>query len=199
MFKDCRVYGCHRPARAGTQDGLDSRFCRSHSDHHARHGSPYKGSYGASELAPYRRQAMEWLEANKDDRFVCNAIDRVRGLYDRAGPHVEAFRLRGLSPRDRAWAAWARLRKANVDPRRVLAAQLAIDAIIRGDPQPELKPEFRRVQVAKVVHRMASGSHRRWTGEDGRTTELHVYPRSRGAVLRHIGTDLDQISELLRL
>ena len=157
MFKDCRVYGCHRPARAGTQDGLDRRFCRSHSDHHARHGSPYKGSYGASELAPYRRQAVEWLEANKDDRFVRNAIDRVHGLYDRAGPHVEAFRLRGLPPRDRAWAAWARLRKADVDPRRVVAAQLAIDAIIRDDPQPELDTR-KNPPLSAVLPRGSSGA-----------------------------------------
>ena len=197
MFKDCRVYGCNRPARAGTQDGLDRRFCRSHADHHARHGSPYKSSYAAHELSPHRKAAMTWLTQNEDDRWVRNALDRIRGLYHRAGPHIEAFRLRGLSPRDRAWAAWARLRNAEIDPRRVVAAQLAVEAAIRADPQPELKREFQRVQVAKAVHRMASGSHRSWPQGDGGTTALHVFPRSRGAVLRHFGGDIEEATELI--
>ncbi|TGV68263.1 hypothetical protein EN792_065890, partial [Mesorhizobium sp. M00.F.Ca.ET.149.01.1.1] len=54
MFTRCRVVGCSRPARAGTGDGLDTRFCRSHADHYARHGSPYKASYSAREINPYR-------------------------------------------------------------------------------------------------------------------------------------------------
>ena len=99
MFSRCRVFGCDKPARAGTDDGLDTRFCRSHADHYARHGSPYKRSYTAKEIAPYRKAALTWLEANEGDMWVRNAVDRVETLYRTAGPHVEAFRLRGLSPR----------------------------------------------------------------------------------------------------
>ena len=36
----------------------------------------------------------------------------MEGLYGRAGPFVEVFRLRGLTPQERARAAWARLREA---------------------------------------------------------------------------------------
>lgn len=67
--------------------------------------------------------------------------------------------------------------------------------------------EFKRVQAAKVVHRMASGSHRRWEIEVAdrhnrgtmktRVTELHVFPRSRGRVLRHIGKSLEEAVDLL--
>ncbi len=196
MFSRCRVVGCSRPARAGTEDGLDTRFCRSHSDHYARHGSPYRPSYGAREVAPYRDAALAWLMAHEGDTYVRNAVDRATTLLQASGPHVEAFRLRGLSPQDRAKAAWARLRKAAVDPRRVVAAWLAIEMIIRDDPQADLKAEFKRVQVAKLVHRMASGTHKKW-GEGVSATELHVYPRSRGRVLRHIGEALGQATELL--
>lgn len=197
MFTRCRVMGCAKPARAGTGDGLDTRFCRSHADHYARHGSPYKPSYTAKEVAPYRKAAMAWLEMNEGDLYVRNAIDRVRTLYETAGPHIEAFRLRGLSPQARAKAAWARLRKANIDPRRAVAAWLAVEMIIQDDPQPDTKPEFKRVQAAKLVHKMASGTHKRWDGAPGGTKELHVFPRSRGRVLRHIGSDLEQAVELL--
>lgn len=196
MFSRCRVVGCSRPARAGTEDGLDTRFCRSHADHYARHGSPYKRSYTGKEIAPYRKAALAWLEEHRDDERVQNAIGRVRTLYDMAGPHVEAFRLRGLSPEARAKAAWARLRKAKVEPSRVVAAWLAVEMILRDDPQAEQKVEFKRVQAAKLVHRMASGTHKRWT-EGAGVTELHVYPRSRGRVLRHIGEDLERASELV--
>lgn len=196
MSRHCRVIGCDKPARAATDDGLDTRFCRSHADHHSRHGSAYKGSYTAKELAPYRKAALAWLEANAEDKWVRNAVDRVDTLYRAAGPHIEAFRLRGLSSEERAKAAWARLRKAAVDPRRVVVAWLTIQLAIRTDPQPETKAEFMRVQTAKVVHRMASGTHKQW-GEGSTATELHVYPRPRGRVLRHIGSDIEQAVELL--
>lgn len=196
MFTRCRVIGCDRPARAGTKEGLDTRWCRSHADHYSRHGSPYKGSYAATQLAPYRRLAVDWLEAHRDDLTIRNAVDRVTGLYAAAGPHVEAFRLRGLQPEARARAAWARLRKRKVDPIRVIAAWLAIEMIIRDDPQPETKLEFKQVQAAKLVHKMASGTHKVW-GEGPAVKSLHVYPRSRGRVLRYVGVDLQQASELV--
>lgn len=196
MFTRCRVLGCGKPARAGTTDGLDTRFCRSHSDHLARHGSAYKPSYTAKEITPYRKAAHVWLEANADNVWVTNAIERVETLYRAAGPHVEAFRLRGLSPDDRTRAAWARLRKAKVDPRRVVAAALAVEMVIRDDPQAETKAEFKRVQTAKLVHKMSSGTHKQWGSGIG-ATELHAYPRSRGRVLRHIGRDVELACELL--
>jgi hypothetical protein len=196
MFSRCRVVGCSRPARAGTEDGLDTRFCRPHADHYARHGSPYKRSYTGKEIAPYRTAALAWLEKHQDERWVRNAIHRVRTLYETAGPHVEAFRLRGLSPEARAKAAWARLRKAEVDPFRVVAAWLAVEIIMKNDPQGERKVEFKRVQAAKLVHRMASGTHKRW-GEGDAAIELHVYPRSRGQVLRHLGVALEEACALL--
>lgn len=197
MFKNCRVIGCKKLARAASEDGLDTRFCRSHADHYARHGSPYKRSYTAAEINPYRRAAMGWLLAHDSDRWVANALQRVEGLYGRAGPHVEAFRLRGLSPRERANVAWARLRHHKVDPRIVVAAWLAVEAVTRDDPKAERKREFKQVQAAKLVHRLASGSHKRWTQERSGVRELHVYPPSRGKVLRYLGKDLEAATELL--
>lgn len=197
MFKTCRVIGCKKTARAGTGDGLDTRFCRSHADHYARHGSPYRSSFKAAEINPYRRAAVEWLIANENDRLVKNAVQRVHGLYERAGPQVEAFRLRGMSPKDRAKAAWSRLRKHGVDPRVVVAAWLAVEAKTVADPRAEMKTEYKRVQAAKIVHRLASGSHKSWPQGTGKATELHVYPASRGNILRHVGEDLEQAVELL--
>ncbi|MGV8865061.1 MAG: hypothetical protein ACOH2T_28415 [Pseudomonas sp.] len=192
----CRVVGCGNPARASTDDGLDRLFCRSHAEQYSRHGSPYRKSYTATQVRPYRAAAVAWLTANKDDPWVRNSIDRVKGIYSSAGSHVEAFRLRGLSPEERADAAWARLRKAGVDPLKVVAMALAVEMIIRDDPQADHKAEFKQVQAAKLVHRLASGTHKRW-GEGAASTELHVYPRSRGRVLRHIGEAALEVCELV--
>lgn len=192
----CKVFGCGRPARAAAGEGLDNRFCRPHAEFFQRHGSPYKRSYTAAELKPFRRAALAWVKANEADPFVANAIQRVRGLYASAGPHVEAFRLRGLTPAERARAAWARLRRAERDPREVVAAWLTIEMAVEADPQPVRTREFKQVQAAKLVHRMASGSHRRWERPDG-VVEMHVYPHSRGQVLRHVGAALEEAMELL--
>ena len=197
MFKMCRVIGCKQPARAGTQDGLDTRFCRSHADHYSRHGSPYKRSYSAAEINPYRRAAVEWLLANKSDRWVANAIQRVSTLYANAGPYEEAFRLRGLPPRERARKAWARLRKREVDPLLVVSVWLAVEMVVRDDTQGVESVEFKRVQAAKIVHRLASGTHKQWAQGVGGPNELHVYPASRGNVLRYIGKDVQGAAELL--
>jgi len=142
-----------------------------------------------------------------ENLWVRNAIDRVNGLYRSAGTHEEAFRLKGKNPKERAAIHWTRLRKAEIDPRLVVAAWLAVEMVIRDDSQPVSTKEFKRIQAAKLVHRMASGTHRRWEQEivgannpsRGRmlVTEMHVYPRSRGRVLRHIGEDLETAVELL--
>jgi hypothetical protein len=157
MFGYCRVIHCGRPARAGTSDGLDERYCRAHADHNQRHGSPLKGSYTARELNPYRRAALAWVVGHEDSRWVQNAVQRVQSLYQQAGPYIEAFRLRGLSPQDRAKAALARLRQHGIDPRLVVAAWLAVELVILDDLQPVHSAEYKRVQAAKVIHRMASG------------------------------------------
>lgn len=208
MYGYCRVIGCGKPARAGTSDGLDMKFCRAHAEHFQRHGSPYQRSYTAKELNPYRRAALAWLLENEHEDWVQNAIQRIQSLYQQAGPHVEAFRLRGLRPKERAMAALARLRKHDIDPRLVIAVWLAVEMILRDDPQAALTPEYKRVQVAKVVHRMASGSQKRWEREVQTrdrfgsfprlvVEEMHVYPRSRGRVLRHLGEALESAVEIL--
>jgi len=176
-------------------------YCRRHEDHHERHGSYVKRSYTAGELGPYRKTAQKWLQAHEAERSVQLAIRAVEGLYRRAGPFVEAFRLRGMSPKDRARAAWARLREAKVDPLGPVIAWLAVELIVQADPQAERKVEFKRVQAAKLVHRMASGSHKRWERErpDRRSVveELHKYPHSRGQVLRHLGEQIERAAELI--
>ena len=192
----CVVFGCGSLTRKAASKGLDGRLCRRHADYHSRHGSPYKGSYGAGIINRYRDAVLAWLEANSTDVWVVDAIGRVQGLYARSGPFVEAYRLRGLSPRERATKLWARLRRCEIDPKVVVASALAVELVISNDYQAVRTTEYRKVQVAKVVHRLASGSHRKWNTEGG-LVELHKYPQSRGQVLRFVGADLVLATELL--
>ena len=203
MHSYCRVVGCPHPARAGSENGLDRRFCRKHSDHYGRHGSPYKSSYRAADLTPHRRKVKAWLKQNADHAYVSNAIQRVNGLYERSGTHTEAFRLAGMSPAERARKAWARLRESSAPPLKVIEAWLVVSLAIQADPQPVETVEFKRVQAAKLVHRLASGSHKRWvrqanlaSGPSEVLTELHKYPHSRGRVLRELGRDIEEACEL---
>lgn len=99
--------------------------------------------------------------------------------------------LRGLSAATRARIAFARLSKAEVPASRLVAIYLAVAALIEDDWGSHRTREFQIVQAAKVAHRLASGTHRRWQmwnplGADV-TVEAHVYPRSAGLVLRRIG------------
>jgi hypothetical protein len=198
----CTIPDCRNLTSAAAGKGLNTRFCRKHEDGYERHGSPYTGSYGAMRINPYRRAAFDWLTENAKDFWVEKATAGVQKLYDTAGPVVEAFRLWGLKPEERARAAWARLRSAQIDPRLPLAAWLAVEMITRDDPGAIKTKEYKRVQAAKVIHRMVSGTHKQWEQErlDGRgttVTELHKFPMSRGRVLRHIGEDVERVAELV--
>lgn len=200
-YSRCRIFGCPNQTTAGTSKGLNRLYCRKHEEHLERHGSYQKKSYTATQINPYRRAAFEWLTLNREKTIVTLALRSIESLYHKAGLHVEAFRLAGRSPEDRARAAWARLREAEVDPRIPLAAWLAVEMMLLDDPQAERKAEFKKVQAAKIIHRLASGIHKKWEREqsDGKvvTHELHKYPASRGRVLRHIGSQLEKAAELV--
>jgi hypothetical protein len=104
--------------------------------------------------------------------------------------------LKGISARRRARIALARLRVAKIKPERFVAIVLAVIALIEEDPGSHWTKEFRTVQIAKAIHRLASGTHRVWEYEDGngrtRRIELHAFPRSSGPVLRLIGGMLEK-------
>jgi hypothetical protein len=190
-YDRCRVIGCGKPTTAIRQKGLNRLYCRRHVDHYRRHGSYFKRSYGAAEMRPYRLRASLWIEEHKGDQATVDALGAIQRLYHRAGPHVPAFRLVGKTPAERANAIWASLRERGVDPIEVLACALAVLMRIADDPQADWHEEFRDVQIAKLLHRLAGGTHKRWENErgDGRimVTELHKHPNSRGRVLRIVG------------
>ena len=190
-YPSCVVLDCGRPTMAKAGTGLNGNYCRAHVEHFRRHGSYSKPSYTASKLAPHRAAALAWLRANANLPVVASARDRVQTRMWAVGAPESAFRLRGMTPEARSRNVWAILRARQVQADQILAVWLAVCLAHENDPQPERKLEYRHVQAAKVIHRLAGGSHRRWEHQsgDGTTaaTELRKYPASKGNVLRYTG------------
>ncbi|WP_244919734.1 hypothetical protein [Rhizobium grahamii] len=78
-----------------------------------------------------------------------------------------------------------------------MAIYLGVSALIEDDWKSHRTQEFRNVQAAKAIHRLASGTHRNWEvwspkSEDFHPLGFHAYPRSSGHVLRKIGGELEE-------
>ncbi len=202
-YERCRVYPCTNSTTADRGEGLNRLYCRTHIEFYRRHGSYVKRSYSASELRPYRLEALAALKTASGAQDVMLAVASVRKLYRAAGAPIEAFRLPGKTPTERARATWAQLRQREVDPLEVVAAWVAVQRQLSEDPQPDRHEEYRHVQVAKLIHRMAGGAHKRWEHQraDGGTvvTTLHKHPISRGRVLRVLGSQAAKACESVTL
>jgi len=197
----CRIIGCGNPTRAAASAGLNRLYCRRHEDHFQRHGSYVRGSLSFTEVAPLRATALAWIERSRDLPRVALALRAITTVLGNAGAPIEAFRLRGLSPSERARASLARVRVAGTQPEAIFAACLAVELATFHDTKAARATEYKEVQVAKLIHRMASGTHRRWERERPNgtveVTEMHRYPASRGRVLRHLGQAIRQAAELV--
>ena len=197
--RTCTLPGCYLPTMRTEGKGLSSFRCRYHVQFEARHGSPWKRSYTAKELEPFRLAARAWIVENREQPKVSLGLAQLEALLQGAGRAEIATRLRGVKPKERARIALARLRNAGIAPSLLLEIILAIHMIIKEDPTTHRSREFRVCQIAKACHRLASGHHQRWTRETEHgpvvVSEVHAYPRSSGQVLRHLGTQLDTSAE----
>ncbi|MCA1397222.1 hypothetical protein I6F38_13220 [Bradyrhizobium sp. BRP56] len=131
------------------------------------------------------------------DTFIKDAVMHLALLLEQS-PFEIATRLRGMSAKARAAIAFGRLRKKGVKPERLLAVHIAISTLIEEDPRPHRVKEFRLVQVAKALHRLASGHHvvnELYIRDRKHRSELHKFPRSSGQVLRIMGQRVEDICE----
>jgi hypothetical protein len=179
---------------------LSKFLCRYHQQHLQRHGSTWCKSPRAAVIRPYVTAALAYIEAQSDDRYISDALNALDVLMQTAGRVEIAPRLRGLAPARRAKIALARLREGSVKPERLLAIGVALAALIEEAPANISRTrEYRLVGVAKAAHRLASGTHRKWSAPhpDGsiRQIEMHTYPRSSGRVLRHLGEMIEKECE----
>lgn len=193
----CSIPGCGRPSMLSQGNGLSRYLCRYHAQRKSRNGSPWHGTYRASELQPYLDAASRWLAAQHPGNAVGIAVREIDYLLAGSGRVEPAMNLRGLSAATRARIAFARLSEAEVPASRLVAIYVAVAALIEDDFGSHRTREFQIVQAAKVAHRLASGTHRRWLMWNPRGAEvpieLHAYPRSAGQVLRKIGEAIGKV------
>lgn len=185
----CFAFGCHRPTQRSSGKGLSETHCKQHVEFHRRHGSYWKRSYLAAELAPYRKAAQSWLRSRVDDPQVQRVVAALDAVLTHSGPPVRAHDLRGQTPERRANIALARVREAGIPGERLLEITLAIKAIM-SDLGPRADPEFMQVQIAKLIHRLASGTHKTRSGFPIRSK----YPRGEGRVMRILGHQVEDIA-----
>jgi hypothetical protein len=187
--RKCSALGCLRLTQRSSGKGLSESHCKQHVEFHRRHGSYWQKSYSATQLAPYRRAAQSWLRSRANDREVHSVITALDALLSHSGPPERAHDLRGLSPERRARIALARVRQAGIRGERLLEITLTIKAIM-SDLGPRADPEFMQVQIAKLVHRLASGTHKTRSGFPMRSK----YPRAEGRVMRVLGNEVEDIA-----
>lgn len=198
----CRIPGCTNLSSVAAGNGRAKNHCRYHVQFKARHGSHWHWTYRAADLKPYMSAATQWLAQVQSNADVAAALSDLELALASSGHVIPAPKLRGRPAADRACIAFARLREANVKPIRLLATYLGVAALIEDDRGSHRTREFQLVQAAKAVHRLASGTHKRWQMWNPLghpvATELHAYPRSSGLVLRKIGERLERAADRLR-
>lgn len=185
--KSCTLPGCRHPTQTSAGNGHSPRYCKHHVEFHRRHGSYWFHSLRAAELEPFRAHAADWMKSHSDDIRVRQALRIITSHLSGAGQTVNAYSLREKSAEQRARIAFARLRDAEISPERILVRLLAVSACCDARGIDGRQREYRQVQYAKAVHRLASGTHKTTSG----FPMPSKYPRSEGQVLRHMGTWLD--------
>lgn len=177
----CHTPGCQRPTQHSAGKGFSALYCKVHVAFHARHGSYWHRSYLASELTPYGSASRRWLRTHKKDSLVNSVIAALSALLAGSGKPESAYDLRYEPPAEKARIALARLHAAGTPGSRLLEITLAVSA--RVNDRGPCGQEFLEVQIAKLAHRLASGTHRTTSGIPMRSK----YAPSSGRVLRILG------------
>lgn len=190
--RPCVIVGCGRPAQRSGRNGLSDTLCKRHVEFQRRHGSSWRRSYLVRELAPYRRAAEVWLKAHQEDPATIRVIAALDGLIASGGKPVHAHEARWWKPKAKVRNVLARLHQAGKTGRQLLAIVLAVKAT-QAAIGPRANPEFRHVQIAKMTHRLASGTHTRST----RFVTISQYPRAEGIFMRRLGSAIEDIAAIV--
>jgi hypothetical protein len=187
----CHVPGCGRPTQRSAAKGLSELYCKVHVEFHRRHGSYWRRSFLGWELAPYRTSARRWIRSHRQESLTAGVVSALDQLLAGAGQTQSAYDLRGMNPTEKARIALARVHDVGADGARLLEIALSVAAKVDQDGPHD--PEFRDVQIAKLVHRLASGTHRSTSG----FPMPSKYPPSAGRVLRILGNRIWDIAALV--
>jgi hypothetical protein len=186
------VFGCSRPTQRSAGSGVSGTHCKHHVEWLRRHGISWRGSLTVAEIEPYRKAARAWCRNHQADAQVTRVVTALDGLMGSAGRVENAYSLRGLSAERRAQIALARLRVAGVSGMKLLEITLTVKATV-ADNGPHGNWEFILVQIAKMAHRLSSGTNL----SNRLITMRPKYPRSEGTVLRILGRMIEDLAGII--
>ena len=187
----CSAFGCQRKTQRSTGNGLSDIYCKQHIEFRRRHGSTWKRSYKVAEIEPYRDAARHWVKEHRTDQQVSRVIAALDAMITNSGTSKSAYDLRGLPPEERSRQVLARLKEVGVGGERLLEVTLTIKAAMT-DIGPRGAPDFMQVQIAKMVHRLNSGTSRTISGMPIRPK----YPRPEGRFMRVLGNAIEDIATI---
>lgn len=197
---NCSVPGCGAPVAELKGQAL-GRLCRPHLERLRRHGCAWLGTYKAVELNAYRRAVWDWLSDNEPALGVRLVTGHIGGLIAR-GSSQQMRQVIRQKAEVKAAAIWGRFSEFDTDPKIIAAAILAVWLRVADDHSVGRAPsgeEYRDVQTAKLLIRLAGGSVRRWPPrrEGGKPIVLKSFVGSEGRVLRILGRSAAEAAQSL--
>lgn len=187
----CNVLGCSRSTQRASGTGLSETHCKYHVEFHRRHGSYWRRSYLKAQLEPFRQAATKWLSARQDHPNVVRVVKYLQHLIDNSGRRYSAYDVRWLDPDQRTNAVLANLREEGKTGEQLLIIVLTIHTAV-SELGPRGDREFRAVQIAKLIHRLASGTHKTKSG----FPIPSKYPRPEGVFMRTLGRRVEDVAAI---
>lgn len=191
VSRRCNVLGCSRLSQRASGTGLSETHCKYHVEFHRRHGSYWRRSFLKDQLEPYRQAATKWVSARQGQPNVVRVVRHLQQLIDNSGRRYSAYDVRWLDPDQRANAVLANLREEGKTGEQLLIIVLTIHAAV-SELGPRGDREFRHVQIAKLMHRLASGTHRTTSG----FRIPSKYPRPEGVFMRTLGRRVEDVAAI---
>lgn len=182
----CIVFTCSRLCQRAMGDGLSQGYCSRHIEHIRRHGHSTAKTPPKAHLEPYRRAANLWYRGHATDYRVAQVVKSLDTMLIHSGRVASAYDLQGMPMEGRAANVLARNREAGKTGSDMLTTVLALRAYIEANG-PYGAPDYRHTQIAKLLHRVSSGTNRTPSG----FALPRKNPRPEGRFMVYLGQKVD--------
>lgn len=145
-----------------------------------------------AELRPFQMAARRWLRAHEGDHNVTQVVGALDALLAGSGTARTAQDARWAGTEEKARNALARLKEAGKSGEQLLLITLTVKAA-QSALGPRANLEFQYVQIAKMAHRLASGTH----VHSALYGTFSRYPRAEGAFMRLLGQTVEDIAGIV--
>lgn len=188
----CAVAACRRFTQKSSGSGLSPTYCANHVEHIRRHGHSRMKTPSRAALQPFVTAARDWLRQNGDTRRAASILASLNSMLRNAGRPISAYDLRGKTLQARAENVMARYREAGKTGADLLVVVLALRGFIAKNG-PRAAPDYLRTQVAKLMHRVSSGTNRTTSG----FRMPRKNPRPEGRFMVHLGKRVYELASIV--